>query len=140
MGKATKYSGEIRERAVRLVMEQADEHPSPWAAITSIAQKFGCSAEMFRHWVRGVERHTGKTPGPSAAEGADQGARAVASRAPSAERDPQIGRCVFRIGVARPPTQVMVSFIHLHSAAYGVGLIFRVLPIARSTSYAYRPG
>ena len=68
MGKATKYSAEVRERAVRLVMEHAEEYPSQWAAITSIAEKFGCSAETLRHWVRAAERDTGKRPGISSAE------------------------------------------------------------------------
>jgi transposase len=68
MSKATKYSAEVRERAVRLVMEHAEEYPSQWAAITSIAEKFGCSAETLRHWVRAAVRDTGKRPGLSSAE------------------------------------------------------------------------
>ncbi len=63
MPKTTRFSPEVRERAVRLVQEHAREHPSQWAAISSIAGKIGCSAETLRHWVRRVERDTGQRPG-----------------------------------------------------------------------------
>ena len=43
---------EVRERAVRMVREHGPEHPSQWAAITSMASKFGCTAETLRKWVR----------------------------------------------------------------------------------------
>lgn len=43
-----RYSPELRERAVRLVIEQQGEYPSKWAAICSIASKFGCTAETLR--------------------------------------------------------------------------------------------
>jgi len=63
MAKSSRYSPEVRERAVRLVREHEREHASQWAAITSIASKIGCSAETLRHWVRRVERDTGQRPG-----------------------------------------------------------------------------
>lgn len=55
--KTTKpYPSELRERAVRLVREQAAEHGPQWSAIRSIAEKVGCTAETLRLWVRRSER------------------------------------------------------------------------------------
>ena len=59
---------EVRERAVRLVLEHRDEYETKWAAITSIAEKFGCSAETLRGWVRQAEVDGGARPGTSTAE------------------------------------------------------------------------
>ncbi len=56
MSKPIRYSAEVRERAVRLVLEQAKEYTTQWAAIVSVAEKFGCSAETLRNWVRVAER------------------------------------------------------------------------------------
>ena len=63
MGRRGRYSPEVRERAVRMVMEQEFEHGSQWAAIRSIAEKIGCSAETLRNWVRQAERDAGRRPG-----------------------------------------------------------------------------
>ena len=58
MVRPTRNSPEVRERTVRMALER--EHDSQWAAIRLIAAKIGCSAEIVRHSVRVVERHTGK--------------------------------------------------------------------------------
>ena len=63
MARPSRYSPEMRERAVRLVREHGPEHPSQWAAITSIAAKFGCTGETLRNWVRQAERDTGQRGG-----------------------------------------------------------------------------
>ena len=63
MGRQTKYPAEMRERAVRLVFEQQGNHESQWAAIVSVAEKLGCTAETLRKWVRQAERDTGHRPG-----------------------------------------------------------------------------
>jgi transposase len=68
MGKVTRYPTEVRERAVRLVIEHRNEYATKWAAITSVAEKFGCSAETLRGWVRQAEVDGGMQPGTTSAE------------------------------------------------------------------------
>jgi len=63
MPRPSRYSPEVRERAVRMVLEHAGEHASQWEAIQSIAQKIGCSGETLRKWVRQAERDAGRRPG-----------------------------------------------------------------------------
>jgi transposase-like protein len=61
--RSTKYSPEVRARAVRMVFEHRGEHASEWAAITSIAAKIGCKAETLRLWVRQAQRDQGLRDG-----------------------------------------------------------------------------
>ena len=58
-----KFSPEVRERAVRMVLEHESEHPSRWAAMVSIATKFGCSPHTLREWVQKADRDSGRAPG-----------------------------------------------------------------------------
>lgn len=50
MARPSKHSPELRERAVRLVLEHTDEHASQRAAIRSVAEKLGCTTETLRRW------------------------------------------------------------------------------------------
>jgi transposase len=68
MGNTNRYAPEVRERAVRLVFEHRDEYESEWAAIRSISEKFGCSSETLRNWVRRTETDAGERPGVTSSE------------------------------------------------------------------------
>jgi transposase len=57
------YSPEVRERAVRMVIEHRDEYPSEWAAFTSISAKLGMTPETLRTWVRRAQIDEGIRPG-----------------------------------------------------------------------------
>lgn len=64
MSKTTnKYSIEVRERAVRMVLDHEKDHPSRWAAIESVAEKIGCAPQTLHDWVRKTEIDSGKRPG-----------------------------------------------------------------------------
>jgi len=67
MARRSKFSGEVRERAFRLVSDNEAQHESRWAAISSVASKIGCTPETLRKWVMRAEidldKRTGLTTG-----------------------------------------------------------------------------
>jgi len=63
MARRSRFSQEVRERAVRLVFEHREQYGSQWEAICSIAGKIGCSAETLRKWVRRTEIDSGGRSG-----------------------------------------------------------------------------
>lgn len=66
--KTSTFSPEVRERAVRMVLEHRGDYASEWAAISSIASKIGCTAETLRKWVRRAEPDRGKHEGVTPSE------------------------------------------------------------------------
>jgi len=68
MNKSTKFSPEVRERAVRMVQEHRGEYPSLWAAVESIAPKIGCVPQTLLSWVQRHEVDTGVRDGVTTAE------------------------------------------------------------------------
>jgi transposase len=68
MPRQGKYPDELRERAVRMVLEHEGEYGSQWEAICSVAEKLGPRAETVRLWVRQAERDQGRRPGATSDE------------------------------------------------------------------------
>ena len=63
MAERTRFSPEVRERAVRMVREHRVDYGSEWEAISSIAEKIGCSAETLRKWIRRGQIDSGQRAG-----------------------------------------------------------------------------
>ena len=68
MGRPSRFSPEVRERAVRMVEEHREAHASAWAVLQSVAPKLGCTAETRRKWVRQAQRDAGHRPGLTTSE------------------------------------------------------------------------
>ncbi len=68
MARRSRFSREVRERAVRLVFDHQSDHGSEWETISSIAEKIGCGAETLRKWVRQTEVDTGRRDGVTSDE------------------------------------------------------------------------
>lgn len=68
MSKANRYSPEVRERAVRMVLEHERDYSSQWQAICSIASKIGCSPDSLKAWLQRSQIDAGEIPGTTTAE------------------------------------------------------------------------
>ena len=68
MSQRIRYSQEVRERAVRMVIEHEGDYASQWEAIRSIAEKIGCSPESLRKWLRRTEVDSGSRAGVTSDE------------------------------------------------------------------------
>jgi len=72
MARPSKYSEELRERAVRMVAEVRPDYPSQWSAITAVASKLGIGTpETLRTWIRRGEVDTGRRPGVTTEQAAE---------------------------------------------------------------------
>ncbi|MBW0063146.1 IS3 family transposase [Escherichia coli] len=137
MTKNTRFSPEVRQRAVRMVLESQDEYDSQWAAICSIAPKIGCTPETLRAWVRQHERDTG---------GGDGGlTTAERQRLKELERENRELRrsndilrqasAYFGEGGVRPPLEKIMPLLDKLREQYGVGPVCSEQHIAPSTYY-----
>ncbi|WP_410054386.1 IS3 family transposase [Escherichia coli] len=137
MTKNTRFSPEVRQRAVRMVLESQDEYDSQWAAICSIAPKIGCTPETLRVWVRQHERDTG---------GGDGGlTTAERQRLKELERENRELRrsndilrqasAYFCEGGVRPPLEKVMPLLDKLREQYGVGPVCSEQHIAPSTYY-----
>ncbi|MBC0979542.1 IS3 family transposase [Escherichia coli] len=137
MTKNTRFSPEVRQRAVRMVLESQSEYDSQWATICSIAPKIGCTPETLRVWVRQHERDTG---------GGDGGlTTAERQRLKELERENRELRrsndilrqasAYFGEGGVRPPLEKMMPLLDKLREQYGVGPVCSELHIAPSTYY-----
>ncbi|MFP5433362.1 MAG: IS3 family transposase [Alphaproteobacteria bacterium] len=135
MSKTTnRFSPEVRERAVRMVLDHEGDYPSRWTAIVSISEKIGCVPQTLFEWVKKAEVNSGKRAGVPT-EMADR-LKALERENRELRQANEILRkasAYFCPGGARPPVQTMTAFIDEHRGEYGVEPICRVLPIAPST-------
>ena len=64
MGRPSKYPRELRERAVRMVVEVRADYPSEYQAMTAVAQMLGIgSPETIRTWIHREQVDAGDRPG-----------------------------------------------------------------------------
>ncbi|WP_176058271.1 IS3 family transposase [Paraburkholderia sp. BCC1876] len=131
--KVTKFSPEVRERAVRLVREQRSEHPSMWAAVESIAPMIGCTPQTLHEWVKRDQVDHGERDGVTTDE--RERLKALEREVKELRRANEIlkvASAFFAPGGARPPVQVLKAFIDQHRHTFGVEPICKVLRIAPS--------
>ncbi|QUR01663.1 IS3 family transposase [Escherichia coli] len=131
------FPPEVRQRAIRMVLESQDEYDSQWAAICSIAPKIGCTPETLRVWVRQHERDTGGGDGGlTSAE--RQRLKELERENRELRRSNDILRRGFRLfceGGVRPPLEKMMPLLDKLREQYGVGPVCSELHIAPSTYY-----
>ncbi|MCW7371052.1 IS3 family transposase [Escherichia coli] len=137
MTKNTRFSPEVRQRAVRMVLESQGEYHSQWAAICSIAPKIGCTPETLRVWVRQHERDTGGDDGGlTTAE--RQRLKELERENRELRRSNDILRqasAYFGEGGVRPPLEKIMPLLDKLREQYGVGPVCSELHIAPSTYY-----
>ncbi|WP_408606444.1 IS3 family transposase [Erwinia typographi] len=140
MTKNTRFSPEVRQRAVRMVLESQDEYNSQWAALSSIAPKIGCTPETLRVWVRQHQRDAG---------GGDSGLtvnerqhlKELERENRELRRSNDILRqasAYFCEGGVRPPLEKVAPLVDALRNEHGVGPVCHELDIAPSTYYRHQ--
>ncbi|MBX3691624.1 IS3 family transposase [Dokdonella sp.] len=133
MNTSKKFFPEVRERAVRMVLEHRGEYPSLWTAVESIAPKIGCVPQTLLTWVKQHEVDAGMRDGVTTAD---------AKRMKELERENRelrraneilkLASAFFGPGGARPPAEALRTFVATHRSTFGVEPICRALQIAPS--------
>ncbi|MBK45294.1 MAG: IS3 family transposase [Roseovarius sp.] len=136
MSKTTnKYSPEVRERAVRLVLDNQGQHESRWSAIVSISSKIGCAPQTLNEWVKKAEVDSGRRAGiPTEMAEKMKALERENRELKQANEILRKASAYFCSGGARPPVQDMIAFIE-ENRDIGVEPICKHLPIAPSTFY-----
>src|SRR5690606_6835238 len=114
MNTATRYSPEVRGRAVRPFEEHRGQYDSEWAAITSISWQIRCPADTIRKWVRRSERDRGLRSRHHCRSRAAPGTGAGEPGAEAGRRDRAQAVGFPRPAGARSQRALMVSFIDAH--------------------------
>ena len=123
MSRNSRYSPELRERAVRMAIEKRSDYPSEWATFAAVAKLFGMSPETLRTWVRRDQ--------------IDTGTRARGEGSTPRERDSE-GRLKFLRDRPRRSNEEVVRYIDARRDRWGVEPICRALQFAPATYYAQK--
>jgi len=139
MNKRTRYSPEVRERAIRLLFDHHGEYPSEWAALVFIANKIGCTPETLRKWVRRTALDQGQWVGMTTSDREQllelkrenrelKRAHEILCKASAFFAQAQLNR--------RP--KYLSPYIDEHQDAHAVESICKQLPISPSTYYQHK--
>ncbi|TBV16165.1 IS3 family transposase [Stutzerimonas kirkiae] len=132
MPKPSKFSPEVRERAVRMVYEVRESHDSQWAAIEAVSSKIGCTAQTLSNWIR--KASSPATPSAPADPRIKELEREI-RELKRANEILKVASAFFGPGGTRPPFEVIWQLIDKHRQSFGVEPLCRVLQVSPS---AYR--
>ncbi|EPJ7367920.1 IS3 family transposase [Pluralibacter gergoviae] len=136
MTKHNRFPPEVRQRAIRMVLENQNTYNSQWAAVCSIAPKIGCTPETLRIWIRQQEPVDDEQNALTASE--RQRLKELEREVRELRRSNDILRqasAYFCPGGARPPLEKIMPLLENLSGEHGVGPVCHELDIAPSTYY-----
>ncbi|EMD1658326.1 IS3 family transposase [Pluralibacter gergoviae] len=136
MTKHNRFPPEVRQRAIRMVLENQNTYNSQWAAVCSIAPKIGCTPETLRIWIRQQEPVDDEQNALTASE--RQRLKELEREVRELRRSNDILRqasAYFGPGGARPPLEKIMPLLENLSGEHGVGPVCHELDIAPSTYY-----